>query len=55
MNRNVRKSFVLVAVVTAVMLAFLVFAAATSAKVPVEGNAPKGTLCPPPADGSKQT
>jgi hypothetical protein len=41
--------------VAVVVLAFLAFAAATSAKVPEAVDEPKGTLCPPPADGSKQT
>ena len=54
MNRNVLRLLALVAVVTAVVLAFLVFAAATSAKVPEAVDAPTGTLCPPPADGSNQ-
>ena len=44
-----------VTLVAVVMLAVLVSAAATSAKVPVAVDEPKGTLCPPPADGSKQT
>src|SRR5512139_1534265 len=55
MNRNVLRLLALVAVVTAVMLAFLVFAAATSAKVPEAVDESKVTLCPSPADGSKQT
>jgi hypothetical protein len=50
----VLKSLGLVAVVTAVMLVVVVFAASASAKVPDAGDGPTKTLCPPPSDGSKQ-
>ena len=54
MKGYVLKSLGLVVVVTAVMLVVLVFAAAAGAKVPVAGDGPTETLCPPPSDGSKQ-